>query len=940
MKPSISSPFIQRIMQRYGDQFALSLEQPLPSEALLKVEIGTEVDQATTLAELKKGLRQQRNLQLARIAYHDLAGLASTSRVLKGTSDLADVLISAAYQWLYENFVQRYGQPIGAETGQAQQLIILGMGKLGGRELNFSSDIDLIFVYPEAGQTQGAVSICNELFFTRLAQAFNQVMTELTEEGFVYRVDMRLRPFGQTGPLVLSSSALEIYYQRHGRAWERYAALKARALTGHASAVDQLFRQVIVPFVYRRYTDFTAIEAIRELKRLIRLDVQKKGREQNIKLGEGGIREAEFVVQAFQLVYGGRIPSLQTQSFMAALQEVVVQGFMDSDAAAAFKEAYLYLRRVENHLQAWEDQQTQILPQAAEVQQYLAESMDQPNYEAFLVELGLHRGVIQQQFAQVFADSEQDQDAVTSAHNAVKMTLAQLFDQPDSDMSDEDFAALTEELVTLLGLKPELCQQILQSLQQFRQGRAFKYASAEAVQRLKLILEAVLQAVAAQDAVLKTLDRVLLVLEAILQRSIYLVLLQENPQAIQNLVAVCAASPWLTQQLVQTPALLDQLIEAETLSQLSEPQVLMKEALQIAQEATHLEAASPYLDEEFFMNQIRIWKHRQVFKVAVADIEQVLPVMQVSDYLTWIAEAALAACVRFASDWMALRSGKPGGLPQPDFQPFMVIGYGKLGGIELGYGSDLDIVMLYHGVDPSAYSDGKQPLENNLYFLRLGQKLISLMTTLMPSGKLYEVDTRLRPNGGSGLMVTDFASYQAYIERKAWVWEHQALVRARPVWGGSDNYQAFVDFRQGFLQKTRDAERIRQEVVGMLQKMRKALDKSDSQQMDLKYALGGIVEIEFLVQYLVLIHAHAYPKLTAWTDNIRLLQTLAEVLTKSSPALSRRLFETLMEAYQAYRACYHRLALQNEKAILPKAVFAQQAQAVHQVWQQLMEPKA
>lgn len=929
---SIIPPFIQRIQQRYAHQLTASqFDQPIPPEALIKAEVGVAVDEASSLVELKKILRQQRNLHLVHIAYRDLAGLESTPTVLKALSALADALIQAAYQWLYESFIQRYGMPVGEESGQPQQLIILGMGKLGGRELNFSSDIDLIFVYPEAGQTDSTAPISNELFFTRLGQAFNQVMTEVTEDGFVYRVDMRLRPFGQTGTLVSSFNALETYYQRHGRAWERYAALKARAITGHCSDIEQLYRQIISPFVYRRYTDFTAIEAIRELKRLIRQDVQKKGREQNIKLGEGGIREAEFVVQALQLVYGGRIPQLQTQSFLQALQEIVVQGFIDSDEATIFREAYLYLRKVENHLQAWDDQQTQLLPEDELRQHFLAKSMGHSEYAQFLLELSVQRGVVQQQFAQVFEEvGSEDKDKVSHGEQAIRLVLEQQLEMPDQ-IGPCDGEPLIESLTTL-GFSNDLSRQVLNRLYQFKQSRAFKYASAEAIQRLKYLLPHVLQVVAEQPESLRTLDRVLSVLEGILQRSIYLVLLQENPQTVQNLVAVCAASPWLTQQLVQTPALLDQLIEAESLSLLPNQQVLNQEAAQIAQQAIHPEASPPYLDEEFFMNQIRLWKHRQVFKVAVADIEQVVPVMQVSDHLTWIAEAALAACVRFASAWMAQRSGVPGGLPKPDFNPFMVIGYGKLGGIELGYGSDLDIVMLYHGVLPSEYSSGAHALENSLYFLRLGQKLISLISTPMPTGKLYEVDTRLRPNGGSGLMVTDFASYQAYIENKAWIWEHQALVRARPVWGEDQNSQAFTDFRQQFLQQSRDSETIRQEVVGMLHKMRKALDQSHGQLLDLKYGVGGIVEIEFLVQYLVLVYAYQFPNLTLWTDNIRLLQEMAK-----TPVLPETSVKTLIEAYQAYRACYHCLALQNEKTILQKEMFAQQTQAVHEIWLTVLE---
>ncbi|GAB6033851.1 bifunctional [glutamate--ammonia ligase]-adenylyl-L-tyrosine phosphorylase/[glutamate--ammonia-ligase] adenylyltransferase [Galenea microaerophila] len=931
MPEVVISPFIERIQQRYFELLTPSqLQKPLPAADLIKTDVEDAVHSATSITELKKKLRQQRNLYLAKIAYQDLTGTTATPTILKALSALADALIQAAYQWLYENFSQRYGIPMGEESGEPQQLIILGMGKLGGQELNFSSDIDLIFVYPETGSTAGKNAISNELFFTRLGQAFNQVMTEVTEDGFVYRVDMRLRPFGQTGPLVSSFNALEIYYQRHGRAWERYAALKARPITGDSASIDQLFRQIIQPFVYRRYTDFSAIEAIRELKRLIRQDVQKKGRDQNIKLGEGGIREAEFVVQAFQLIYGGRMPRLQTQSFLQALQAILVEGFMDEEDGALFREAYLYLRRVENLLQEWNDQQTQILPTDAQQQQFLAERMGHSDYASFLLELGLQRSVVQQQFSLVFEDTDSSATQNTDqADQSTFLWIEQLLSDVDQD--DEDDLEAVEQGLAALGWQAADRDKAIEVLNRFKQSRAFKYASAESIERLKVVLPQLLQKVVEQSQPIVSLERVLSVLETILQRSIYLVLMQENPQTIQNLVVVCAASPWLTQQLAKTPALLDQLIEAETLAQLPNAQVLKQEAMEIALHAIHDEAGSVALDEELFMNQIRLWKHRQVFKVAVADIEQLVPVMQVSDHLTWIAEAALNACVHFASVWMRQRSGLPGGLTDPDFNPFMVIGYGKLGGIELGYGSDLDLVMLYHGVSPSERSTGAQALENSLYFLRLGQKLIALMTTLMPTGKLYEVDTRLRPNGKSGLMVTDFDSYQAYIEKKAWVWEHQALVRARPVWGVCSNNQAFNQFRAQFLQQPRDKETIRQAVTEMLNKMRKALDKSDAQQLDLKYGEGGIVEIEFLVQYLVLVNAHTCPSLTLWTDNIRLMQEMEQ-----NSVLSGNAVKVLREAYQRYRECYHRKALQNAKTIVPKQDFMQETQAVHEIWIKIM----
>jgi glutamate-ammonia-ligase adenylyltransferase len=737
---------------------------------------------------------------------------------------------------------------------------------------------------------------------------------------------MRLRPFGQTGPLVSSFNALQTYYELHGRAWERYAGLKARALTGETEDVEFLMDNILNPFIYRRYTDFSAMESLRELKHKIQMDVEKKGREANIKLGVGGIREAEFIVQAFQLVYGGRERALQTQSWLRALQVIQEKGFMDSDTAGLLREAYLFLRAVENHLQAWDDQQTQILPEDDVVQQALAQSLGFANYVELMVTLNLHRSVVAEQFSEVFRDpdSEEAENALDdralsdrknqTLQEKVSWLLESL--EPKSEMEEAQAVALSE-----LGFKPSIQADTYRKLVQFTQSREYRAASAESLNRLVKVLPKLLMAVAQQPNPVLTLERALQVLEAILRRSIYLVLLYENSHAIDSLVRLCSASPWLTEQLARHPALFDQLAQAETLDQLSDAETLKEEAMLIYRQASG--------DEEHFMDQLRIWRHAQVFKVAVSDLEGLLPVMQVSDRLTWIAEAVLSASCAFAADWCEARYGQPGG--EVAYNPFMVVGYGKLGGIELGYGSDLDIVMLYHGVPSNLHSTGKQPLENGLYFLRMGQKVISLLTTPMPSGRLYEVDTRLRPNGASGLIVTDFESYQAYLQNKAWVWEHQAFVRTRPVVAAPENIQAFESFKTAFLTQPRDRAVLCQEISDMLDKMRKSLDRSDEQTFDLKYGAGGVVEIEFLVQYWVLAYASEYEALTHYPDNIRLLETIKSIgLIESEKATA------LMEIYQDYRTCYHRKALQNEKTLVPVKEFEKERQKVHQIWQEVM----
>lgn len=860
---------------------------------------------SASLAQLNQLLRQFRRAEMVRIAIRDLKGLADLAETLRDLSDLADGLVSGALDWHYEQFVQRYGLPIGQESGEPQKMLVLGMGKLGGQELNFSSDIDLIFVYPEKGQTQSdsGRSLANDQFFIRLGQALNKSLTEFNADGTVYRVDMRLRPFGQSGPLAVSFAEMETYYQVHGRAWERYALVKARIIAGDQSQGAALF-DILRPFVYRKYVDFSAIEALRDLKTMINAEVQKKAMHHNVKLGPGGIREIEFIVQAFQLVHGGREKTLQGRCLRPMLQQLVAKQYLDEPIRQQLDQAYVFLRRAENRLQEWSDQQTHDLPDDAQAQMRLAQSMGFANYPAFLAALNAHRDFVQAEFDTVFADASQA--AVT-----------------DQVLKE---ACLSEEIaeVDLQSLSLPDPQAVANLLNQFMQDRAYTHASAEAIDRFKALLPMLLTELSGTDNQVLALERSLKVISSVMNRSVYLVLLKENRSAIQHLLQLCALSAWMGEVLVKYPALLDQLIDASILYEPLELSGLKREASALV--------AETFDDDEAFMNGIRQWKQAQVFRVAAADITGHLPIMKVSDYLTWTAEAVLEAVADYAWQFMQKRSGLPGGFEAQAGRPFLIIGYGKLGGIELGYGSDLDIVFLYDALAPSARSDGAKPLENNLYFMRLAQKVISLLTTFMPTGILYEVDTRLRPNGASGMIVTDLASFQAYEENKAWVWEHQALVRTRAIVGSETAKGHFEAFKKGFIAQARDLTALKTEVVAMRRKMRESLDKSTANQFDLKQGRGGIVDIEFMVQFWVLGFSHRYPGLTDWSDNIRLLETI-----KSVGILTDAQADQLIEAYRQYRNRYHRLALQNEKALVPSEEFVAEREAVAHLWHTVME---
>lgn len=899
------SPFVERNLRRYPELLESRSWEKVLEEGTLYRQVYECVVASEDEATLKQRLRMERNQMMARIAVRDLSGLATLEESMREVSDLADALVNAALDWHYAKLSERYGLPIGEESGEPQKMLVIGMGKLGGQELNFSSDIDLIFAYPERGQTNGARKVSNEEFFVRLGQAMNKSLVEVTDDGFVYRVDMRLRPFGDSGTLAVSFAALEHYYEVHGRAWERYALVKARVMAGESEQAAELF-EVLRPFVYRRYVDFTAMDSLRDLKRMIRDQVNKKGMLDNIKLGPGGIREVEFIVQAFQLVHGGRDRALQGRQLLPMLALLEERGFFDAEIAEKLREAYRFLRKAENRLQMWGDMQTHDLPQNPEQQQALAESMGFTSYEHFIDALSDHRQFVQNQFSQVFAE----QDVVGERDSMDQLWQSEL---------DES------ELLSEFELSDERRAEVLSLLKGLKSSRTLQMLSKDGRDRLDVVMPLLLHEALKPEYDEVALGRALAVIEAIARRSVYLVLLKENPQALKNLLQLCHVSAWLSDMLVKYPALLDQLIDERSLYAPLDAKSLVKEAWMLMEQCD--------LDEERFMQDLRQWRHAQVFKVAAADVTGNVHIMKVSDYLTWIAEAVLKVTVEFAWRLMKHKSGLPGGLDESDPNPMLVLGYGKLGGIELGYGSDLDVVMLYHGVDPSAQSvsPSGRPLDNSLYFVRMGQKVVSLITTLMPAGVLYELDTRLRPNGASGMMVVSFEEFCNYIENKAWTWEHQALVRVRAVAGSDEAVLSFNGFKQGFIARERQLPKLREEVVEMRQKMQDSLDKSNQEVFDLKQGRGGIVDIEFMMQYLVLGHAYQYPDLTEFSDNMRILEKVAE-----HQLLEAGQVEALMEAYQVYRSKYHRLSLQNQKAMVPNSCYPQQRENVAAIWQQLM----
>lgn len=897
-----------------GDLLARSLG-PGEMGELLAAQLAGVTDEQ----ELGRVLRRFRQQQQVRIIWRDLTRQAATMQTTRELSDMADACIEQAYRWLYDRLCESAGVPTGY-NGEPQHMVILGMGKLGAQELNLSSDIDLIFGYAEAGETQGGRrSISNQEFFIRLGQRLIKALDAITVEGFVFRVDMRLRPYGDSGALVFSFDALEQYYQSQGRDWERYAMIKARVVAGDQAAGADLLA-MLKPFVFRRYLDFAAIEALRNLKLMIQREVQRRGLQDNVKLGSGGIREIEFIGQAFQLIHGGRDRSLQQRPILPVLDVLAANAYLPDQAVDELKGAYLFLRDTEHALQAIDDRQTQMLPTDPQSQDRVAFALGFDDWDMFRAALDRHRDRVARHFAGVIADPDEDEQQEASQYDQwIPLWEGSLDpDQAVEQLREAGFA------------RPDEALRLLSALTASGQLRAMQRVGRE---RLDVFMPRLLCMAAEHADPDLALERVLPLVGAVARRSAYLLLLTENPGALRELLVLCAASPWIAEQITRYPVVLDELLNAGRLYRPPETEELVDE---LRQQLMRI----PADDLEQQMEVLRYFKRAHVLRVAASEIAGTLPLMKVSDYLTWIAEAILQQVLQLAWRELSARHGVPrrrdGSACELDF---VIIGYGKVGGIELGHGSDLDLVFIHDG-DPQTETDGPKPIEGNKFYTRLGQRIIHILSTQTTSGALYEVDMRLRPSGESGLLVSSLESFARYQREDAWTWEHQALVRARVLAGCKRLSHRFLNLRAEVLGHQRDEAELRAEVAGMRHKMRDNLGTSSTRGgaadlafepsgvFDLKQDAGGIVDIEFMVQYAVLAWSCRFPELLRYTDNIRILDGL-----RDAGLIAAEDVEHLQEAYKAYRAAAHRLALQKQPGKVSGDQFHDFRHCVIALWQ-------
>ena len=882
-------------------QDAAPLESP---EIAARIALADCADRAA-----KALLRRFRNVEMARIAWRDLAGWADLERSLLDLSALADGMIAAAIAYAGKQLEARFGRPQDA-FGAPAPLLVLGMGKLGGRELNYSSDIDVVFLYPDDVTLPSRDAADTEDYFRRLAQLVIKLLDEMTEDGFVFRVDTRLRPFGASGPLVLSIAAFEAYLVQHGRDWERYAYVKARLITGteYRSAV---FDEILTPFVYRRYLDYGVFDALRTMKRLISKEVARKDMRNNIKLGPGGIREIEFIAQVFQLVRGGHEPTLRTESLLKALPLLGAHGHLPETTVATLLAAYRHLRTVENRLQALEDRQTHELPADAEQRARLARALRAADWPTLSAEIDSVRSGVEAEFKRVAWDLR---DAPSEGGELETLRSAW------------EGGTLAEALRgTALGEDPEVAR----LLTEFRASALYRRMDELSRQRLAAVIAVTIALLDQRPEPALTLTRTLPILQAVCRRSAYLSLLEENRVALDRLLTVAGDSPLLARQIAEHPLLLDELLDTR-LFEAPPSRAELEQSL-----AQHVRRAASG-DIESLLDAMRQFQRAAVFRIAVADRFGGLPLMKVSDRLTDTAELILELALGVARDEMEAKFGKPMCGDPEDLREagIAIIGYGKLGGLELGYGSDLDLVFLHDSSGSHQETTGTRPLDNARFFARLVQRLIHFLTIQTSSGRLYEVDTRLRPSGGAGPMVASLDNFRRYQREEAWTWEHQALLRSRSVAGSGSLRATFEAERRDILVHHVDRARLKDDVRAMRQRMRKELSKGTGQAFDIKQDAGGLADIEFLIDYWVLTNAAEHAELVTYPDNVRQLEAL-----DSAGLVPAEHCRALKEAYLELRQRTHELALGEVERVVDTREFADLRAFVTARWSEVFGPE-
>ncbi len=890
------SRFVQRLRRRYADQLHL-LPPGAPVRATMEATLATL--RATGL-DTGAALRSLRQLVMERLVVLDCDAQAPLDVVTRAVTELAEIALDAACSHAFAQLDSQHGAPL-APDGSRAQMWVVGMGKLGARELNVSSDIDLIYVYNFDGDTAGQADMpegrgrtSNHEYFCKAVKTIYALVGDTTEHGLVFRVDLALRPHGNSGPVAVSLDALENYLQEQGREWERFAWLKSRVVAPRNCILDaSALRSVVLPFVFRRYLDYGVFDALRNLHQQIRDHAARRSagrpeRANDVKLSRGGIREIEFTVQLLQVVRGGQFPELRTRPTLAALQRLARAGLMPQATADALARAYTFLRQVEHRIQYLDDQQTHVLPTADADLAWIAQSMGYPNCCPFLTELDTHRELVAQEFDTLLGGKKECKGCNGKGGKSGSDALA----------GAPDLAALAER-------QDEPLQGRLLRWSTHARVLALREVSAARLSRLvQRTLGWLADGSTSLDGVLRWMDWI----EPLLRRDHYLALLLERPSVHQRLLRLLATAKWPARYLQQHPGVIDELAAESMLAERFDPAALEAElearrnALRITQED----------DEETLLNLLRRAHHAELFRTLARDVEGRISVEQVADDLSALAEVVLRVTARWC--WQRLPTHH---LEEPRFA---VIGYGKLGGKELGYGSDLDIVFVYEDEDERAPE----------VYAQLVRKLINWLSVKTSEGDLFEIDTALRPNGNSGMLVTTLAAYASYQEGRgsntAWTWEHQAMTRARCVLGTPAMRQRFEAIRHNVITAGRDLPALQAEIVAMRNKVR-AAHPVRGEAFDVKHSPGAMVDAEFAVQYLVLAHAAQHPALQDNVGNIALLQR-AEACGLLPPGVG----EAAASAYRALRKAQHQARLNETPTQVAPPLLQPERDAVLALW--------
>lgn len=870
------------------DEFKLNAEELVESLANL-----------TDQEQIKKQLRLFRHRKLLEIIYLDTCGFDDVESTLKHLSELADLIIQQALFKAEQILSRKHGQPVDSQ-GENMTLNIIGMGKLGGKELNFSSDIDLICCYAEDGQLKSFGQLSYNQYFNLVTKLFKQFLHETTSDGFVYRVDLRLRPWGDSGPIVLTHSAFEHYYELHGREWEQYAMVKARIITG-SMADKQYLESILTPFVYRRYHDYRVFDGLAQLKNKIDRQARSKKTRSNIKIGQGGIREIEFFVQAFQILKGGRNHQLQTPSIFLAFDTLLEQQITDQASVVQMRESYCFLRILENRIQMMNDQQTHDIPDNDNTRERIATSLGYDAWDQIEQRLNYHSSQVKEIFTTLFHNPDKAQQPSSRQTSPDEMTEEQHFEWVESlGFSDPD--------------------SIHQQLQQFYHSKALVFMSMNAKKRFHSFFPELLGLVCSYNEQRSLLEKLLGLLSSIAGRSVYFELLNQNKPLLEKLVHIFDSSAWIASEVSQHPILLETMLYPEALEERFDPDQLRTSLL--------VQLKNVEGDEEMELDVLRQFKRAQTITIASASLAGEITTLQVSHYLSELAELILQAVYELSLNQLTRQHG----LPEFELDgekhtaALAVIGYGKLGGYELHYQSDLDIIFLHNSKGTRQQTNGERCIDNATFFSRIAQKIISKITLLTAAGKLYEIDTRLRPDGASGMLVSSLSAYRHYQREKAWVWEHQAIIRARFIAGDERIKPEFDQIREDILMLERDETELRNEVLSMRERIYEARNPSEGNTINVKHSRGCMVDIEFLVQYWVLKNANKVASLYESTDNNALITRLADLKLIDQEDLQLR------EIYQNYHKWLHTRVLQNQSADMPAAHVQNEINLVKACW--------